>query len=192
MMGALMEGDNPKYFQTGTAYVGGLNEVVTQRQISAATPLLSNSFRYKLQRAKILRLTFAEDKSELIHFSLASRRKIADGQSMIMPDQLSFSEIQPFEQIKLLGVTLDNTLTFIVHAHNAASRSLQILGSLSFLRKRGQGISPAISRYLIITKVMPRMLWASPIWWMGAHTILHPLALAYHRTYPLLPGALKS
>jgi hypothetical protein len=123
--------------------------------------MLSNSFHYKLQRAKILGLTFAEDKSELIHFSLASRRKIADSQSMIMPDQLSFSKIQLSEQIKLLGVTLDNTLTFITHAQNAASRSLQILASLSFLRKRGQGISPAISRYLI---VMPRMLWASPIW----------------------------
>jgi hypothetical protein len=136
MMSALMEGDNPKNLQTGTAYVDDLNEVIAQRQISAATPLLSDSFHYKLQRAKILGLAFAEDKSELIHFSLASRRKIADGQSMIIPDQQSYSEIQPSEQIKSLGVTLDNTLIFIAHAQNAASRSLQILGSLSFLRKR--------------------------------------------------------
>jgi hypothetical protein len=100
---------------------------------------------------------------------------------MIMLDQQSYPEIQPSEQIKSLGVTLDNTLTFITHAQNAASRSLQILGSLSFFRKRCQGISPAISRYLIITKVMPRMLWASPIWWTGAHTILHPFELAYYR-----------
>jgi hypothetical protein len=119
MMSALMEGDNPKNLQTGTAYVDDLNEV-------------SDSFHYKLQRAKILGLAFAEDKSELIHFSLASRRKIADGQSMIMPDQQSYSEIQPSEQIKLLGIILDNTLTFITHAQNAASRSLQILGSLIF------------------------------------------------------------
>jgi hypothetical protein len=72
---------------------------------------------------------------------------------MIIPDQLSYSEIQPSEQIKLLGVNLNNTLTFITHAQNAASRSLQILGSLSFLRRRSQGISPAISHYLMTTKV---------------------------------------
>jgi hypothetical protein len=105
---------------------------------------------------------------------------VVSKKDLIIPDQQSYSEIQPSEQIKLLGATLDNTLTFVTHAQNAAPRSLQILGSLSFLRKRGQGISPAISRYLIITKVMPRMLWASSTWWAGAHTILHPLELAYH------------
>jgi hypothetical protein len=106
-----MEGDNPKNLQTGTAYADDLNEVIAQRQISAVIPLLSDSFHYKLQRAKILGLAFAEDKSELIHFSLASRRKISDGQSMIIPDRQSYSEIQPSEQIKLLGVTLDNIRT---------------------------------------------------------------------------------
>jgi hypothetical protein len=44
MMSALMEGDNPKNLQIGTASVDDLNEVIAQRQISAATPLSSDSF----------------------------------------------------------------------------------------------------------------------------------------------------
>jgi hypothetical protein len=60
MMSALMEGDNPKHSQTSTAYIDDLNEVIAQRQISAGIPLLSGSFHYKLQRGKILGLTFAE------------------------------------------------------------------------------------------------------------------------------------
>jgi hypothetical protein len=94
-----MEGDNPKNLQTDD-----LNVIIAQQQFSTATPLLSDSFNYKLQRATLLGLTFAEDMSELIQSSLASRRKVADGQFMIMPDRLSFSEIQPSQQIKLLGV----------------------------------------------------------------------------------------
>jgi hypothetical protein len=54
---------------------------------------------------------------------------------MIMLDQQSYPKIQSSEKIKLLGVTLDNTLTFITHAQNATSRSLQVLGSLSFFGK---------------------------------------------------------
>jgi hypothetical protein len=43
MMSALMKGDNPKNLQAGTAYVDDLNEAIAKRQISAATPLLSDS-----------------------------------------------------------------------------------------------------------------------------------------------------
>jgi hypothetical protein len=97
MMSALMEGDHPKHLPTGTAYVDDLNDVIAARKITTATLMLSDSFHYKLQHVKILGLTFAEDKPELIHFPLASHRKLADGQSMVMPDQLLFSEIQPSE-----------------------------------------------------------------------------------------------
>jgi hypothetical protein len=44
-------------------------------------------------------------------------------------------DILPSDQIKLLGVVVDDTLNFIVHAQHASSKGMQALGSLLYLRK---------------------------------------------------------
>jgi ribonuclease HI len=54
------------------------------------------------------------------------------------------------------------------------------LSSLLFLRHGSNGISTYIARHLILTLILPKMLWASPAWWTGADNILSPLVTAYH------------
>jgi hypothetical protein len=71
-------------------------------------------------------------------------------------------DIFPSNQIKLLGVIVDDALNFIVHAQYV-SKGMQALGSLRYLRKGLNGIPPYIARYLAISKILSKMLWASPI-----------------------------
>jgi hypothetical protein len=94
---------------------------------------------------------------------------------LTLTDTTPARDIFPSNQIKLLGVIVDDTLNFIIHAQHASSKGMQAL------RKGLNGTPPYISRYLAISKILPKMLWASPIWWKGSQSILYPLEMAYHK-----------
>jgi hypothetical protein len=168
MMSAVMDADDKANLQTCTAYVDDLSEIYADKNIGQVIPVLSNSFNLKARRAAEIGLSFASDKSEVIHFSLAARRKSKYPEHLTLTDTTPARDIFPSNQIKLLGVIVDDTLNFIVHAQHASSKGMQALGSLRYLRKGLNGIPPYIARYLAISKILPKMLWASPIWWKGS------------------------
>jgi hypothetical protein len=72
--------------------------------------------------------------------------------------------IQPTRTIKQLGVIIDESLNFSAHVRHAASKGMQSLGRLRFLRHGNQGIPAYIARHLTMTTILPRMLWASQVW----------------------------
>jgi hypothetical protein len=181
MMSAILDADDPINLQTSTAYVDDLNEIHADVNTGKIVPKLSDSFLFKATRAATIGLSFASDKSEVVHFSMATRRKSRFPEHLTLTDKTLPRRIDPSRQIKLLGVIVDGTLNFIVHAKHASSKGMQALGSLLCLRKGLNGISPYTARYLAISKIMPKMLWASPIWWTGSQSILHPLELGYNR-----------
>jgi hypothetical protein len=82
-----------------------------------------------------------------------------NGQSVIV-------ESKP--QIRLLGVTIDQTLSFMTHVQNATSKGAQALGSLPYLRKGVNGIKPVITRHLAMSVIFPKIFGASPFWWLGS------------------------
>jgi hypothetical protein len=88
---------------------------------------------------------------------------------------------------KLLGVIVDDTLNF-VHAQHALSKGMQALGNLFYLRKCLNGIPHYIARHLAISKILPKVLWASPIWWNGSQSILYPLEMVYHKIARWITG----
>jgi hypothetical protein len=118
---------------------------------------------FKATRAATIGLSFASDKTEVIHFSIATRRKSRLPEHLTLTDKTLPHRIDPSHQIKLLGVIVNNTLNFIVHAQHASSKGMQALGSLFYLRKGLNGISSYTARYLAISKIMPKILRASPI-----------------------------
>jgi hypothetical protein len=181
MMSAILDADDPINLQTSTAYIDDLNEIHADVNTGKIVPKLSDSFMFKATRAAKIGLSFASDKSEDIHFSMATRRKSRFPEHLTLTDKTLPRGIDPSYQIKLLGVIVDDTLNFIVHAQRASSKGMQALGSLLYLRKGLNGISPYTARYLAISKIMPKMLWASPVWWTGSQSILHPLELGYNR-----------
>jgi hypothetical protein len=132
-------------------------------------------------------MSFDPEKSEVIHFSIRARQKKSEmdmhldinGQSVIV-------ESKP--QIRLLGVTIDQTLSFMTHAQNATSKGAQALGSLLYLRKGVNGIRPVIARHLAMSVIFPKMFWASPFWWLGSQSISGPLAAGYHKVARWITG----
>jgi ribonuclease HI len=169
-------------------YVDDMNESYADTNIGKVTPVLTEGLEYKMKRAEALGLSFAPDKSEVMHLSMATRRKTK------FPEELIISSVDPpiiipaKKQIKLLGVVVDETLSFIIHAQYAASRAMQALGGFLYLRKGLKGIPPITARHIALSSILPKLLWASPIWWTGSHSVLYPLQLAYHRIARWITG----
>jgi hypothetical protein len=181
MITIVLDADAKANLQTYTAYVDGLNEIYADKNIGQVIPVLSNAFNLKARCTAEIGLSFANDKSEVIHFSLAARRKSKYFEHLTLIDTTPACDIFPSNQIRLLGVIINDTLNFIVHAQYASSIGMQALGSSRYLRHGLNGIPPYIARYLAISKILPKMLWASPIWWKGSQSILYPLEMAYHK-----------
>jgi hypothetical protein len=135
MMSAVMDADNKANLQTCTAYVSDLSEIYADKNIGQVIPVLPNAFNLKARRAAKIGLSFASDKSEVIHFSLAARRKSKYPEHLTLTDTMPARDIFPSNQIKLLGVIVDDTLNFIVHAQHASPQGIQALGSLGYLRR---------------------------------------------------------
>ena len=89
--------------------------------------------------------------------------------------------ILPTKTIKHLEVYLDETVTFHAHTDDATARGDKCLMSLTSLRHNGRGLSTYTAFHLVRAAFLPKMLWASPIWWTGSQHILHHLEPVYHR-----------
>jgi hypothetical protein len=62
----------------------------------------------------------------------------------------------------------------------AAATRLKHLASLKFLRMKTQSLPAFVTHYLFISKALPAMLWASPVWWNRILTVLRPLQITFH------------
>jgi hypothetical protein len=190
MMNAILDANDPVNLQACIAYVDDLNEIHADVNTSKIVPKLSNSFLFKATHTATIGLSFASEKSEVIHFSMATRKKSRFLEHLTLNDKTLPCRIDPSHQIKSLGVIVDS-LNFIVHAQYASSKGMQALGSLLYLRKGLNGISSYTARYLAISKIMPKIPWAPPIWWMGSQSILHSLEIGYNRTRQWITGLLE-
>jgi hypothetical protein len=89
MISAVMDVDNKANLQTCTAYVDDLSEIYGDKNIGQVIPVLSNPYNLKARCAVEIGLPFASDKSEVIHFSLAARRKSK------YPEHLTLTDTMP-------------------------------------------------------------------------------------------------
>jgi hypothetical protein len=154
--------------------------------VQAATNTDNAIFRLKtrsevqIDPAKILHIRYSPVKSDLMFcFPTGSAFK------RIEPDDhparvINNQRILPKCSLKYLGVYLDESLTFKQHALAAAAPGLKHLGSLKFLRMKTQSLPVFVAYYLVISKALPAMLWASPVWWNRIPTVLRPLQITYN------------
>ena len=59
------------------------------------------------------------------------------------------------------------------------------------LSTQHRGLSTHTALHLIKTALLPKMLWASPVWWTGPQHILHPLEPVYHQALRWATGLLR-
>lgn len=188
MMSAILDGTVLQPTTSSIVYVDDMSDIYADVNIGQVVPVLERSFEQKRLRANALGLEFETEKTEVMHLSAATRRKSKFREHLLLTHTNPPTDIPPSNQIKLLGVIVDETLTFIVHSQHASSMAMQALGSLMYLRAGKNGISPLVARQMVISKVIPRMFWASPIWWIGTQSVLSPIEAGYHRTARWITG----
>jgi ribonuclease HI len=175
------------------SYIDDTSFLQSSRSAYFATKCLKERSEYHIERDKHLGLCFSPPKSELLHClpKLSNKEKAKD-LSHYPPLIINDQTISPSRSIKYLGIHIDKSLTFKQHAISTAAKGKLVLSSLLFLRYCGNGISTYIARHLILTLILPKMLWASPAWWMGTENTLSPLAMAYHSAARWATGLLPS
>jgi hypothetical protein len=161
-------------------YIDNINMVQTATNTNNAIFCLKTRSEIQIDRAKILHIRYSPDKSDLMFcFPTGSAFK------SIEPDDypafvIHNQRILPKFSRKYLSVCLDESLTFKQHALAAAAIGLKHLGSLKFLRMKTQGLPAFVAHYLVISKALPAMPWASPVWWNRTPTVLRPLQITYN------------
>jgi hypothetical protein len=118
-----------------TGYVDDLNDIAVSRDITKATTILERTFQRKMRAATRMGLSFDLGKSELMHVSMRKRKTTSD-MTLTVDNRTITIKAKPM--IRLLGVTLDETLSFIFHAQQAASRGAQSLGDSSISKERNE------------------------------------------------------
>lgn len=78
------------------------------------------------------------------------------------PDVVEIPSLERVHQIKILGVTVTNSLSFSVHVHNIISSSSQLLYALRVLRT--QGMCNSVLQTVFRAVVLSRLLYASSAW----------------------------
>jgi ribonuclease HI len=179
---------------TDTSYVDDVNIVVSRPRPDDVVRTLQGRTDEQIERASHLKLSLAPGKSELI-LGLPATSKYRNHPEQIPPTQRLTAEltvvgrvVAPSPAVRYLGVTIDDALTFRTHAARAASNGLQVLGSMGFLRRSKWSIPAYIAHHLVFTAVLPKMMWASPIWWNGKNGVLEPVRMTYHAAARWITG----
>ncbi|KZP09962.1 hypothetical protein FIBSPDRAFT_701580, partial [Athelia psychrophila] len=111
---------------------------------------------------------FEPDKFALIHFT-RKRERTPNGprKTRLIPGpalQLGDVTIQPSESTRFLGVFLDKTLKFQVHANVALGKGLKYMLAAKRLQKGKRGVPLRQGTQLYTGVVIPKMLYAAEIW----------------------------
>jgi ribonuclease HI len=191
---AALERPNRAGNVTDTSYVDDVSIVASRARPDEVVRALQSRTDEQIERASHLKLSLAPGKSELI-LGLPATSKYRNHPEKIPPAQRLTAEltvagrvIAPTPTVKYLGVTIDDALGFRAHAAKAASRGLQALGSMGFLRGNAWSIPAYVAHHLIFAAVIPQLLWASPVWWNGKSNVLEPIRMTYHAAARWITG----
>jgi hypothetical protein len=178
----------PLPLQKTTSYVDDVPVSLLGKDILINTTHMAPIAENLIHQASSLNLSFSVEKTDLIHFfKLKSSAKPKDI-SQIPPLQTALSSSMPTpfivnssENIRLLGITLDTTLSFTSHLGQTASAGRQALGSFNFLRTTSLGISAKTAHYIAISAILPKMLYGGQVWWTESITSLRPILSTYNQ-----------
>jgi ribonuclease HI len=179
---------------TDTSYVDDVSIVASRTRPDEVVKALQARTDEQIARASHLKLSLAPGKSELI-LGLPATSKFRNHPEKIPPAQRLTAElmvdgrvIAPTPTVKYLGVTIDDAQGFRAHAAKAASRGLQALGSMWFLRGNSWSIPAYVAHHLIFAAVIPQLFWASPVWWNSKSNVLEPIRMTYNAAARWITG----
>jgi hypothetical protein len=189
----------PLPLQNTTSYVDDISVSLLRKDILINTTNMVLVAENLIHRAFSLNLSFSVKKTDLIHFFKPKSSAKPKDVSQIPPLQTALSSamltpfiVNPSKNIRLLGITLDTTLSFASHLAQAASAGRQALGSINFLRTTSLGISAKTAHYIAISAILPKMLYESQVWSTGSITSLTKILSTYNQIARWITGLPRS
>jgi hypothetical protein len=177
----------PTVTEKTTLYVDDISLTQIAPTYQESTQRLMERSEEQALQTNMIGLSVAADKCELIHlsvqnqtFDFTNKGRFPDLIIQSSTDNTSL-KICPLNKIKILGVTIDKFLNFKPRVYIVASKGLQALGSIRYLRSQGLGISAYIANHLIRIAVLQAMFWWSQTWWNNTPSVFDPLSKAYNK-----------
>jgi hypothetical protein len=129
-------------------------------------------------------------KRELMHYT---RRRNDGSPSMTFNDSDGKQRVvTPEATVRWLGVHFDRKLHFVQHVKLAAARGENAVNGLTMLANTVKGLSQVLLRRLYISCVVPKILYACPLWTNGTAKQLKPLVKVQRRALHLICAAFKT
>jgi hypothetical protein len=136
------------------AFVDDYSAWVTGPTAESNRDGIQSIINYALEWEKRSGATFEVDKTSVIHFTRIAER---DSDS---PFAIRGNDVKPKENVKLLGVIMDQALRFKEHIAGVAAKGL----TAAMCLKRLKMASPQTARQLFTATVTPTMDYASNVW----------------------------
>jgi ribonuclease HI len=178
------------------SYIDDLSLSTSSTSIKKNVKLLERQIALLFQRGKELAIMFDIAKTELIHFTAKAERK---ERTLQLPDSTT---VAPKDNIKWLGIYLDNRLSFKGHIATRTNQARQAFYRLNRLANSERGLSPQAIRQLYLACVTSVADYGSPIYWKAqsyAISMLQPLhniacrkIIGAFRTSPVLPTSIEA
>jgi ribonuclease HI len=191
---AALERSNRAGGFTDTSYVDDVSVVASRTSPDNLIRDLQTRTNEQIERAGHLKLSLAPGKSELILGLPATSKyrknadKIPHHHRVTATMTVAGRTVAPTSTVTYLGVVIDDGLGFRDHAARAASKGLQALGAMGFLRGNAWSIPAYIAHHLVFAAVLPQMMWASPIWWNGKSNVFESVKMTYHAAARWITG----
>lgn len=100
--------------------------------------------------------------------------------------------VTPEATVRWLGVHFDQKLHFRSHAKLLAAREEHTVNGLCMLANTVRGLSHIHLRRLYLAYVIPKILYACPVWWSGTKYQSKPLEKVQRRALTLICAAFKT
>lgn len=133
---------------------------------------------------------FEAKKTQFVHFTRCPRKRMLPA----LPLWVDGAAVNPREVVKLLGVILDQGLTFKSHVGEIAKRGMRAVLALRRLR----AIPPVVARQLFTATVAPKIDYAASVWCcpsrhrVVAKWIEKPLSMIQRIASQAIVGCLKT
>ena len=143
-----------KFADDGTVKVSGnkLGEAMSEMKI------VMNAIDVWTKRWRMV-INCQKDKTELIHFSPAAKQ-----QQQVYPIPLGSNSIQFTSATKVLGVCIDNKLSFEDHSCKMAKKMCNRWRMITRLTSRTNGLNHQVIVKLITTTFLPILLYGGIVW----------------------------
>lgn len=128
-------------------------------------------------------------KTEMIRFTKNTKRNIE-----MSPVQLGEVELKLSKEVKYLGIYLDPTLSMNVHIENVYKKAMKSLWASKRMIGRTWGLHPYMARWVYKQIIVPRITYASIIFWKAAQKtdVIQKLAKIQRCAALIISGAAKS